>query len=565
MKISSAGRLGLFGSLICATWFIATEGQEDAQPEVVTKYGRLQGKQTSVRGTVSPVNVFLGIPFAKPPVGSLRFSPPQPVEPWKDLREATSYPPMCLQDMEWTEMMKKVMKVKIPSFSVSEDCLYLNIYIPANLNKKTKLPVMVFIHGGALVVGGASIYDGSALSAYENVVVVTIQYRLNIPGFFSTGDEHALGNWGLLDQVAALQWVQENIGHFGGDPHSVTIFGESAGGFSVSMLILSPLAKGLFHKAIAESGVAQLPGLVIPHPEIITKEIANLSGCETTSSAMVHCLRKKTEEELITLSNGLMKEMSFIPAVVDGVFVPKKPEELLAGKEFNAVPYMTGVNNHEYGWLIPSVINMPAVKEAMDRESIIALLQKSFPLLAQSDSLQMLLEEYLGDTNDPAELRDGFQELMGDFLFVIPALQTSKYHRDSGGRVYFYEFQHRPSVFQDTKPDFVKADHGDELGFVFGGPFLRGDISLLVNATEEEKHLSQTIMKYWANFARTGNPNGEGLVEWPLYELNEQYLEINLRQKKAEKLKSNRDKFWTKTLPEKMKTIMEEKREHEEL
>uniref|UniRef100_A0A452IRN6 Carboxylic ester hydrolase n=1 Tax=Gopherus agassizii TaxID=38772 RepID=A0A452IRN6_9SAUR len=521
MKMQGAVRIWLFRSLICAAWFvvIATEGHKGAQPEVTTKYGRLQGKQTSVKGTDRLVNVFLGIPFAKPPLGSLRFSPPQQAEPWKGLRAATSYPPMCLQDTEWIKSMTEMLKAVCPPLTVSEDCLFLNVYTPAHSNKKAKLPVMVWIHGGALVLGAASIYDGSALSAYENVVVVAVQYRLGITGFFSTGDEHARGNWGLLDQVAALQWVQENIEFFGGDPESVTIFGESAGGISVGAHILSPLSKGLFHKAISESGVAQFPGFFISHPQAVASVIANISGCETTSSAMVHCLRKKMDKEIMTVSADLTK-----------------------------------------------VFNLTGIEDGMEKQAIISSLQSTLSLLNfPSESVSVVADEYLGDTDDPAELRDRFQDLMGDILFVIPALQVSKYHRDSGAPLYFYEFQHRPSTFKDTKPDFVKADHGDEVGFVFGGPFLRGDAVIVADATVEEKHLSRTIMKYWANFARNGNPNGDGLVEWPLYDLNDQYLELNLKQKKAEKLKGNRVEFWTKIFPEKVKKITEDKKEHSEL
>ncbi|CAM5151004.1 unnamed protein product [Eretmochelys imbricata] len=570
MKMQSAVRSLLLRSLICTAWFlvIATEGHKGAQPEVTTKYGRLQGKQTSVKGADRLVNVFLGIPFAKPPLGFLRFSPPQQAEPWKGLRAAISYPPMCLQVMEWIKTIERMLKTELPPLTVSEDCLYLNVYTPAHSNKKAKLPVMVWIHGGAFMIGGASIYDGSALSAYENVVVVTVQYRLGIIGFFSTGDEHARGNWGLLDQVAALQWVQENIEFFGGDTESVTIFGESAGAFSVGAHILSPLSKGLFHKAISESGVAPLPGFFISHAQAIAnlQVIANISGCETTSSAMVHCLRKKMDKEIMTLSADLMKQGAYFFAVIDGVFMPKKPEELLAAKEFSTLPYIIGVNNHEYGWLILSALNFSGIEEGMEKQTIISSLQLTFSQLKfPSESVSVVADEYLGDTDDPAELRDRFQDLMGDFLFVIPALQVSKYHRDSGAPLYFYEFQHGPSIFKDTRPDFVKADHSDELFFVFGMPFLGDDTGITAEATEEEKHLSRTIMKYWANFARNGNPNGKGLVEWPVYDLNDQYLELNLKQKKAEKLKQNRVEFWTEIFPENVKKITEDRKEHSEL
>ncbi|NXE19870.1 SASB hydrolase, partial [Ardeotis kori] len=228
------------------------------QPEVVTKYGSVRGYQFKVDAAERSVNVFLGLPFAKPPVGLLRFSEPQPPEPWEGVRDATSYPPMCLQDKEQGQYFSDMItnrKEKVP-LQVSEDCLYLNVYTPISTGKEEKLPVFVWIHGGGLYFGAASSYDGSALAAFDNVVVVTIQYRLGILGYFSTSDKHARGNWGYLDQVAALRWIQENIIRFGGDPGSVTIVGESAGGISVSALVLSPLAKGLFHKAISESGTA---------------------------------------------------------------------------------------------------------------------------------------------------------------------------------------------------------------------------------------------------------------------------------------------------------------------
>ncbi|CAO2610559.1 Carboxylesterase 1D [Lemmus lemmus] len=212
---------------------------------------------------------------------------------------------MCSQDAVGGQVLSELFtnrKENIP-LQFSEDCLYLNIYTPADLTKTSRLPVMVWIHGGGLVVGGASTYDGLALSAHENVVVVAIQYRLGIWGFFSTGDEHSRGNWGHLDQVAALRWVQDNIAKFGGNPGSVTIFGESAGGFSVSALVLSPLAKNLFHRAISESGVALLPALFTEDAKPIAEslqQVAIATGCEaTTSAGIVQCLREKTEEELL--------------------------------------------------------------------------------------------------------------------------------------------------------------------------------------------------------------------------------------------------------------------------
>lgn len=557
------------------TALVAT-GQKAEQPEVVTKYGTARGYQFKVDAAERSVNVFLGLPFAKAPVGPLRFSEPQPPEPWKGVRDATSYPPMCLQDKVLGQFLSDVFtnrKEKV-RLQMSEDCLYLNIYTPVSTEKQEKLPVFVWIHGGGLVLGAASSYDGSALAAFDNVVVVTIQYRLGIVGYFSTGDKYARGNWGYLDQVAALQWIQENIIHFGGDPGSVTICGESAGGISVSALVLSPLAKGLFHKAISESGTA-IRTLFTDKPEEEAQRIAAASGCEKSSSAaLVECLREKTEEEMeqITLkmdmttlkvcytSPGKCEQPSmFISSTVDGVFFPKSPRELLSEKAINAVPYIIGVNNCEFGWVIPEMMKVPDFTEGLDKEVARQVLQSSFVLSFKSvpsDIVDLVFNEYIGKAESRAQVRDGLLDAIGDHMFVFPAIEVARYHRDAGHPVYFYEFQHRPSSATGVVPEFVKADHGDEIAFVFGKPFLAG------NATEEENKLSRAVMKYWTNFARYGNPNGEGLVHWPQYDLDERYLEIDLIQKAAKKLKEDKMEFWVQ-LTEQMRS--ERRRERTDL
>ncbi|XP_067321006.1 cocaine esterase-like isoform X1 [Anolis sagrei] len=543
------------------------DGEGSARPTVSTRLGRLRGTLLSVESGASPVKAFLGVPFAKPPLGTLRFAPPEPPEPWTHLREAASQPPMCLQDLSWMEAMSQTLNVRPPNVPASEDCLYLNVFTP---DTGAKLPVLVWIHGGALIVGSASLYDAPGLSALENVVVVVLQYRMGIPGFFSTGSKEAPGNWGLLDQVAALRWVQENIEAFGGDPTSVTIMGESAGGFSVGVQVLSPLSKGLFHRAISESGVALLSSLVEKNPKAMVQTVANVSGCESSSpAALVLCLRSKSEEEMAALNVQLCKVLGMIPAVVDGEFLPKAPEELLAAKEFVHVPYLMGLNNQEYGWAIPQSPVFLSLTEGMDRQEVTAAFQQSAPILnLPAETMQMALEEYLGELEDPRELREQFQDFMGDVIFLLPSIRAARAHRDSGAPVYFYEFQHRPSIFRDTRPAFVKSDHGDEVTFVLGTPFSSSKDSPLGGYTEEEKRLSKMVMRYWANFARSGNPNGHGLVEWPRYDQEEGYLELGLEPRGAHKLKQSKVDFWLKTLPEKMRKEEEEEEErktHQEL
>ncbi|XP_055220649.2 liver carboxylesterase 1 isoform X1 [Gorilla gorilla gorilla] len=533
----------------------AWAGHPSSPPVVDTLHGKVLGKFVSLEGFAQPVAVFLGIPFAKPPLGPLRFTPPQPAEPWSFVKNATSYPPMCTQDPKVGQLISELFtnrKENIP-LKLSEDCLYLNIYTPADLTKKNRLPVMVWIHGGGLVAGMASTYDGLALAAHENVVLVTIQYRLGIWGFFGTGDEHSPGNWGHLDQLAALHWVQDNIASFGGNPGSVTIFGGSAGGESVSVLVLSPLAKNLFHRAISESGVA-LTSVLVKKGDVkpLAEQIAITAGCKTTTSAvMVHCLRQKTEEELLEttlkmkflsldLQGDLKESHHFLATVIDGVVLLKTPEELQAERNFHTVPYMVGINKQEFGWMLPMLISYPLSKGKLDQKTAMSLLLKSYPLLhIPKELIPEAIEKYLGATDDPVKKKDLFLDLMGDVLLGVPSVILAWNHRDAGAPTYMYEFQYRPSFSSDMKPKTVIGDHGDELFSVFGAPFLKE------GASEEEIRLSKMVMKFWANFARNGNPNGEGLPHWPEYNQKEGYLQIGANTQTAQKLKDKEVAFWT--------------------
>uniref|UniRef100_A0A8C5N3Q3 Carboxylic ester hydrolase n=1 Tax=Leptobrachium leishanense TaxID=445787 RepID=A0A8C5N3Q3_9ANUR len=547
-------------ALCCLSLIAIVAGHQEKQPTVTTKYGKLRGKTSKVLTTDRQVDVFMGIPFAKPPVGELRFAAPEAPVPWGSDRDATKEGPVCLQSNFFMESIKAILKADVAFPPLSEDCLYLNVFTPQDRQSHSKLPVMVFIHGGALSVGGANMFYGAALSALENVVVVVIQYRLGILGFMSDGTKEAPGNYGFFDQVAALYWVQENIKDFGGDPHSVTIFGESAGGVSVSALVLSPLAKGLFHRAIAESGTAVIPGLMISSQEEITASVnfvAERSGCDPAS--LIACLKQKTEQEIIAISSGM--GLLTVPGSVDGVFLPKPAEEILANKEANDVPLLIGINEREFGFLLPLALNVTAILRGMDKATVEALI-RALPFLEIPESdIASTMEEYFGDTNDPEEIRNRFLDLGGDNMFVMPALKTAKYHRDSGYPVYFYEFRHRLSMYKDSKPAFVTADHGDELFCIVGGMFLSENIMFKATATKEEEVLCKTMMKYWANFARTGDPNGKGLVNWPRYTKNEEYMVLDLNMKSSEKYKEDKFVFWNKGFPDKsQKKIPEEDR-----
>uniref|UniRef100_A0A8C6MNG8 Carboxylic ester hydrolase n=1 Tax=Mus spicilegus TaxID=10103 RepID=A0A8C6MNG8_MUSSI len=534
-------------------------GQDSASPIRNTHTGQVKGSLVHLKDTDIAVHTFLGIPFAKPPVGPLRFAPPEAPEPWSGVRDGTSHPNMCLQNdnLMGSEDLK-MMNLILPPISVSEDCLYLNIYVPAHAHEGSNLPVMVWIHGGALTVGMASMYDGSMLAATEDVVVVAIQYRLGVLGFFSTGDQHAKGNWGYLDQVAALRWVQQNIVHFGGNPDRVTIFGESAGGTSVSSHVVSPMSQGLFHGAIMESGVAVLPDLISSSSEMVHRIVANLSGCAAVNSeTLMRCLRGKNEAEMLAIN----KVFKIIPGVVDGEFLPKHPQELMASKDFHPVPSIIGINNDEYGWILPTIMDPAQKIEEITRKTLPDVLKSTaLKMMLPPECSDLLMEEYMEDIEDPKTLQIQFTEMMEDFMFVIPSLQVAYFQR-SHAPVYFYEFQHQSSFLKDVRPPHVNADHGDEVPFVFGSFFW----GMKLNLTEEEKLLNRRMMKYWANFARHGNPNSESLPYWPVFDHDEQYLQLNIQPAVGQFQKARKLQFWTKTLPRKIEELKRSQNVHKEL
>uniref|UniRef100_I3KBD5 Carboxylic ester hydrolase n=1 Tax=Oreochromis niloticus TaxID=8128 RepID=I3KBD5_ORENI len=510
-------------------------------PVVHTKLGSLRGEYVSVKGKETGVHAYLGVPFAKPPLGpSLRLAPPQPVEGWEGVRDATKQPPMCIQSKEAVlDLADKLGAVLAEIPDISEDCLYLNIYMPANRANDAKLPVMVWIHGGGFMLGSASTYDGSALAAYQDVVVVLIQYRLGLLGFLSTGDEHISGNFGLLDQVEALKWIQQHIHNFGGDPGLVTIFGESAGGVSVSLLLLSPLSDGLFHRAIAESGTAAMNVLMANEPLPMAQAVANASGCSLESTKKISdCMRNLDIDTIVgfTQDPNLRYQIN-----VDGHFLTKPVDELFHKHELHAVPFMTGVNNDEGGWMLASV----SPKEAFIRD--------------------VIADEYIGNGDDRVKNRDGFTEMLGDLFFTIPAIKAANAHRDAGAPVYLYEYQHPPKFLQQKRPSFAGTNHGDEMFTVLGFCFTTTHVRLPDLCPEDEEQLSKIMMSYWGNFARTGSPDGHNLVHWPMYGAEEKYLAIGLKkQVTAQHLKKERFVFLTQTVPEKIKQH-EENAERSEL
>ncbi|KAI8520206.1 Cocaine esterase [Branchiostoma belcheri] len=538
-----------------------------AAPIVSTANGK-------VRGTVQytndlpdkPVYTFLGIPYAAPPVGDLRFRAPQPAVPWEGVRDAIELGPYCPQGTAFLNNLP----VKLQHYNMDEDCLTLNVETPA-IAKDAGLPVLLWIHGGGLYVGAGYFLPYTSLAAHQDVVVVTFNYRLGVLGFFSTGDGNAPGNFGFLDQVQAMVWVQENIRNFGGDPDRVTIFGESAGGASVCYHVVSPLSKGLFQRAISQSGVCQTCD-TFSRPQERAVMLAQELGCDTRDTAnMVAGLRQKSADELNSGTLEVMKkivrqgaQLPFAPAV-DGHFLPAEPAVIFDMGRANAADYLLGVNNHEYGLLLPMTM-FPGYGRGMTEDKYLLRMKRRIGALYPGSNHDNIVAEirrlyrdcYSGD--DPMSIQHQFSQACGDNAFLAPTVFVANKHSASGQKVYLYENHYVPSRFGAGRPDWVGCDHGDELFVMSGVAFLNVPLTSgrFLRFSANDKKASLDMMAYWANFARTGSPSdGTGgpadsptVPEWPQYTPdNPAYMKLDVTSSADVGFHPDRMALWNDVIP----------------
>jgi para-nitrobenzyl esterase len=480
---------------------LAVPGAAQAPQQVRITAGMLEGIATPDH----QIRIFEGIPFAAPPVGNLRWQPPQPVAPWSGVRQATAFGARCMQGNLFPDMVFR-------DTGPSEDCLYLNVWTPAK-SAGAHLPVMVWIYGGGFQAGSASEprQDGEAL-ARKGVIVVNMNYRLGVFGFFAHPEltkespHHAAGNYGLLDQAAALRWVHDNIAAFGGDPAKVTIFGESAGSISVSEQMASPLSRGLFQRAIGESGgIADWTShkQTLAHSEQVGATFAQSLGALSLAD-----LRAKPAAEILQSALDA-KGLQFWPNI-DGYFFPEDPMETYAAGRQARVPLLAGWNADEHR------ANQFFGNKPPTRENYLAKVDAEF-----GPDAPAILKLFPGETD--AQINTSAHDLASAEFITYSTWKWLELQVKAGSApVYRYHFEQ--SLPQEPGKQDRGVHHGADIQFVFE---TLGSQNL--PWTADHRMISDMMSSYWTNFAKTGNPNGPGLPQWPRYRPEGNYAVMHLR------------------------------------
>ena len=464
--------------------------------KIKTDKGSVDGTYTTDR----EVRIFKGIPYAAPPVGNLRWQPPQPAAKWFGTLAAKAYGHHCYQTNPFADM-------RFDDAGPSEDCLTVNIWSPTKA-KPSSLPVMLWIHGGGYTAGSASEprHDGQFL-AHRNVVIVTLNYRLGIFGFFTHPDlaaespHHAAGNYGLLDQAAALAWVSRNITAFGGDPNNITVFGESAGSFAVSSLMASPLSKTLIAKAIGESGGA-FHSSGLPYPGLAVTEQEDAAFAQTALHASTLAdLRKISADDIIAAASAkTTPPPPHFGPVVDGYFLPQSVPEIYAAGNQAHIPLLAGWNADE----VRSMVTMSPVQPTV--ATFTAAATKDFGARAPE-----FLAVYPATTD--AEAVQSAGDFVSDRFIAYSTWAWLEAQVNTGqAPVYRYRFD-LPSPGDKFHPAAAGAFHSDDIEYVFGTL----DTRLESTIRPEDRALSDQIQRYWTNFARNGDPNSPNLPTWPTY------------------------------------------------
>ena len=504
------GRFPVRVALLALAGAMAAVGVAAAQVRIDT------GLVDGTTGADGRVRAFRGIPYASPPVGELRWKAPLPIAGWPDVRKAVAFGPRCMQGRPFEDIVFRD--------EASEDCLYLNVWTPAT-SPADRVPVMVWIHGGGFQAGSGSEprQDGDAL-ARKGVVVVNVNYRLGVFGFLAHPEltkesgQNASGNYGLLDQIAALRWVQRNIAAFGGDPRNVTIFGESAGSFAVSALMVSPLAQGLFHRAIGQSGAFFTVGDQTLAPR-------SLSASEDQGAKFVASIGAPSLAALRAMAAGdvlqaaLKGPMTQFAPIIDGYVLPREVHAIYAEGQQSRVPLLAGWNADEMRAGVVLAKEKPTARIFAEQARV-----------RFGEHADALLTLYPAGSD--AEALESAAALASDLFIGYATWKWLEMHLGTGqAPVYRYSFDRKIPVAPDTRINGVPATaadigarHAGEIEYVFGAL----DWLPTVPWQPEDRQLSDLMMSYWSNFARSGDPNGAGLPPWPGYEVKTGHRVLHL-------------------------------------
>uniref|UniRef100_A0A3Q2X5Y0 Neuroligin 2b n=1 Tax=Haplochromis burtoni TaxID=8153 RepID=A0A3Q2X5Y0_HAPBU len=515
-------------------------------PIVSTSYGKVRGIRKELNNEIlGPVEQYLGVPYATAPIGERRFQPPEAPGSWQEIRNATHFAPVCPQNVHGVlpEIMLPVWFTDNLDAAAtyvqnqSEDCLYLNIYVPTEDGPLTKK------------------HDESSMN------------RPRDEGFLCTGDQSAKGNYGLLDQIQALRWLNENIGHFGGDPERITIFGSGAGAACVNLLILSHHSEGLFQRAIAQSGSAISSWSVNYRPQIYTKILAKKVGCTTGDNAeLVDCLRRKSFRELVDQDIQPARYHIAFGPVVDGDVVPDDPEILMQQGEFLNYDILLGVNQGEGLKFVDDSEGEDGISAASFDYTISNFVDNLYGYPDGKDILRETIKFMYTDwaDRDNSDMRrKTLLALFTDHQWVAPAVATAKLHAEFQSPVYFYTFHHHCQT--EARPDWADAAHGDEIPYVFGIPMVGATDLFPCNFSKNDVMLSAVVMTYWTNFAKSGDPNlpvpqdttfihtkpnrFEEVIWTKFSSKDKQYLHIGLKPRVRDNYRANKVAFWLELVP----------------
>ncbi|XP_061386414.1 uncharacterized protein LOC133321337 [Musca vetustissima] len=571
---------------------------------------------------IRDVDQYLGIPYAEAPVGSRRFMPPGTPLPWQGLKMAHHMPPVCpqkLPDMspQGTAKMSKSryrhLTRLLPYLKTeSEDCLYLNVYVPntngdgddvagrsptASGNSSTTTttttaafdsedsyehrplyPVIVYIHGESFEWNSGNAYDGSVLASYGEVIVVTVNYRIGILGFMRPSiNENTVANFGLLDQIAALHWIKENIHSFGGDKDSVTLMGHSTGAACVNYLMISPVASGLFHRAILMSGSAMSDWSATNHSLQLTMQIAHGLNCPLNddNEEMLSCLRQKRYQDIMKIPTSLSQFSTSLGPIVDGHVIPNQPYKVMGQytEHFSRYDLLFGITESESYHTLGAVALDEGLREN-ERDNLLRFYMQSRFDVRPDLALAATLKKYSDMYTNPIkatnmEHRDVVLDILSDARVVGPLLQTGLFHAEVNRQNYMYVFGH--NSFGGPHASLPHSIAGEELAFVFGAPLASAGLFHGIHYTPQEKLLAEAVMSYWCNFAKTGNPKApwkESFInlhalEWDRYDLewpqfnkrSQAYMNIGIPPSIGYKYRQVYMHFWNKELPDELNQI----------